>query len=555
VARSRGISLANKCQLLFGGAVLAIVIAALIGPWVRLPRIVDDAQMETTRQIADLWAVSSIFDTETASRFRPGARNLESGAVNLTLDIQWWPLPEWESHLFEEGFQQAAQKRLSLTPEGRREYVRATWDTPGSRIYRYARRIDSPEGVPLGVLTVERRSETVAAQLFVNRLFLIAAGVLAGSLAMTVFWVITRKIILRPVRVLRDTAALVTEGGLNIRSDLRTGDEFEELSNAFNVMLTSLEQQQQQLRGINNSLDLRVSELSERNSALYEAARLKGEFLANVSHELRTPLNSIIGFADLLREQARADGGTAPDPAAVPKRLRYLDNIVTAGRTLLEMIEDLLAMARIEAGTIEVHADEVEAGPLCEGLLALIRPLAERKNLRLELQMPMRGGGVTGDAGQADLPVITTDKQKFQQIVFNFLSNAVKFTPEGGHVVLRAERLVGSDRLERLRVSVLDTGPGIPPSQREFIFEKFSQIDMGPTKRHQGTGLGLAIAREFAELLQGEIQLVSEVGRGSMFSVILPPTLDAQRVNESKRKLVERAAVARRPAPPRVNVS
>jgi signal transduction histidine kinase len=117
---------------------------------------------------------------------------------------------------------------------------------------------------------------------------------------------------------------------------------------------------------------------------------------------------------------------------------------------------------------------------------------------------------------------VETDPNKFQQIVFNFLSNAVKFTPEGGQVTLRGERYVGSDAQGRVRIAVIDSGPGIPASKQRVIFEKFVQLDTGHTKSAQGTGLGLAIAKEFAEMIGGEIELVSEVGRGSVFSLIVP---------------------------------
>lgn len=572
---ARGPSLANKCQLLFGGAVLAIVGAALVGPWVRLPEIVDEAQMETSRQIADLWAVSPLFGPETAARFAAALRTAETSDATTpsdrTLDIRWWTMSEWESANFTEKFLAAAHRRiaavLAKAPERQAEHSDARWDG-NERLYRYARLVRGSDGSPQGVVVLERVSRTAADQLTLNRIYLVVAGLAAASLAMLVFYVITTKLILRPVRALRDTAERVTSGDISIRSDVATGDEFEELASTFNATLNNLETQQQQLRGINKSLDMRVSELSERNTALYEAARLKGEFLANISHELRTPLNSIIGFAELLQDtlqqDAEAAAASAPaaaqEPASITKRRRYLDHIVTAGRGLLEMINELLAMAKIEAGSIEVRVERINPAETCEALCSLIRPLADRKNVRLSIQLPRRGGGggasadITTDAAQADIPWIDTDPAKFQQVLFNFLSNAVKFTPEGGEVVLRAERLQGSDGVPRVRVSVLDTGPGIPRDQHEYIFEKFSQLDGGHTRKHQGTGLGLAIAKEFAELIQGEIQLVSEPGRGSMFSLIVPPKLDESRTREAKRALMERAALAKRPSPPRLGV-
>lgn len=542
---SRGISLANKCQLLFGLAVVLIVSAALVWPWLRLPVIIDDAQLETSRQIAEIWADSPLIDPNLASAFRPKEPGApDAPAQNLT--FAWWSVDEWARASFSPGFLTEAQRRLQPGSDAQ-EHVEAVW-VGRERLYRYARLLRSAEGAPAGVVVVERRSPTVARELKVVRTLLIVGGIFAGGLAMVVFYLITTKLILGPVRSLKRTAEQVTQGQVNVRSDVRTGDEFEQLSLAFNSMLAALEEQQMLLRGINKSLDLRLNELAERNTALYDAARLKGEFLANVSHELRTPLNSIIGFAEILQDLMKLEEEEAarPDAAPLAKRKRYLDNIVSAGRTLLEMINDLLAMAKIEAGRIEVHSQAVNIGETCEAMLALIRPLADRRSQKLALQLQSRTGWVH-DAREADLPVIQTDQQKIQQVIFNFLSNAVKFTPDGGEVILRAERMVGSDGVTRVRVSVLDTGPGIHPTQHRFIFEKFSQLSSGHTKQHQGTGLGLAIAKEFAELLQGEIQLVSELGRGSMFSLILPVSIDAEKVRETGRGLVERAMVAKRP--------
>lgn len=547
----RGISLANKCQLLFGAAVLLIVSAALVWPWVRQIKVLDDAQLETSRQIAELWADSPLIDPAVAAVFRP-SDSVEDPEKRRNLIIRWWPMADWREATFASGFLDRARRRLgTAAADGSapvQEHVEAMWDG-NLRLYRYARLVPDSKGGPEGVVVLERRSPTVRRALLENQGFLIGAGIFAGSLAMIVFYLITTKIILHPVRALRETAERVRAGNTSVRSDLKTGDEFEQLAEAFNSMLSNLEEQQTLLRGINKSLDLRLNELAERNTALYDAARLKGEFIANVSHELRTPLNSIIGFAEILQDttQQDAESGGVPHPERITKRRRYLDNIVGAGRTLLEMINDLLAMAKIEAGKIEVHVQSVNVGETCEALMALIRPLADRKSLRVTLQLQAAGGaGFVSDARAADLPLILTDQQKFQQIVFNFLSNAVKFTPERGEVTLRAERLPGADGVERVRVSVLDTGPGIAPSQHQMVFEKFSQLDSGHTRQHQGTGLGLAISKEFAELLQGEIQLVSEVGRGSMFSLILPPALDAERAQEAKRGMTERAAVAGR---------
>ena len=547
---SRGVSLANKCQLLFGGAVLLIVAAALVGPWIRLGTIVDEAQLENSRQIADLWASNQLLSPEVARLFGPAPGAPSPAGVGLT--IRSWTFEEWEREQFTSGFLEAAKRRLAKMhkdPGRLVEHAETIWEE-GDRAYRYARLLTDAEGKPTGVVVVDRRSSAAASLLLVNRMYLLVAGVGAGVIAVLVFYVITTRIILSPVRALKKTADTVRAGNLQVRSELRTGDEFEQLSEAFNSMLADLTEQQQLLRGINRSLDLRLNELAERNTALFEAARVKGEFLANISHELRTPLNSIIGFAEILQDIAAQDADSpaeAPSEAQLAKRRRYLHNIVSAGRSLLEMINELLMMAKIEAGRIELNLQPVNVAETCEALAALIHPLAERKRLTISLQLQSaEPGGSTSEPARSDLPIVETDQQKFHHVVFNFLSNAVKFTPDGGRVTLRAERLVGGDGQGRVRVSVLDTGPGIAPDKRQVIFEKFSQLDSGHTKEHQGAGLGLAIAKEFAELLQGEIQVESEPGRGSMFSLIIPLSVDRALLESAKARMVERAALAGR---------
>jgi len=268
---------------------------------------------------------------------------------------------------------------------------------------------------------------------------------------------------------------------------------------------------------------------------------MKGEFLANVSHELRTPMNSVIGFGELLLEIAHAEAQAGDDSTRLVKRTRYLENIVSAARQLLEMITGLLEMAKIEAGKVELNIEKVSLHEACEGLIGLIYPLAQRRGIELKLEVAK------------DTPIIETDPQKLQQIIFNFLSNAVKFTdPEGDTpppVTLRAEPLrVSRDESgqDHVRISVIDFGPGIAAKDIEQIFDAFHQLDATHTREHTGTGLGLAICRELATLLQAEIQVESEPGRGSMFSLIIPVTINPERAAESKLESALRGTLAGR---------
>jgi signal transduction histidine kinase len=253
-----------------------------------------------------------------------------------------------------------------------------------------------------------------------------------------------------------------------------------------------------------------MDELAKANVALFESNRLKSEFLARVSHELRTPLNSIIGFAEVLRDQMAETLADSSDDAQAGKAARYADNILTSGRMLLELINDLLDLSKIEAGKMVVRYEKVVIADLVEAVIRFMRPAADKKNLQVSVTV----------AGE--LPLMETDGGKVQQILYNLFSNAVKFTPPRGSVSVSARR-----EGEELILAVSDTGPGIPPEDQQAIFEKFHQLDSPATREHGGTGLGLAISRELAEMLGGRISLVSRLGEGTTFTVMLPLNLPA----------------------------
>jgi signal transduction histidine kinase len=329
----------------------------------------------------------------------------------------------------------------------------------------------------------------------------IAGGALAALLAFILFGIITQRLVLRPVRQLRQVADKVTEGDMGVRSRIKTGDELQRLGESFNEMLEAIDEQHQKLQNANRALDLRLSELAEANVTLFQANKVKNEFLANVSHELRTPLNSIIGFADLLAENQDARVG------------RYGGNICSAAKNLLSMINDLLDIAKIEAGKTDVRMDKVSVTDICNNLMGLMQPLAEKKQLTLKWQV------------DPNLPIVVTDATKLQQILYNLLSNAVKFTPAGGEVaVTDKHELVEKDgkTAGEVTVSVADTGPGIAEADQQHIFDKFYQVDRTLTKESSGTGLGLSIAKELATLLGGKLTFNSSPGHGSTFILRIP---------------------------------
>ena len=527
-----GQSLANKCLLLFGAASALIIAVALTVPWLRMNALVGAGENQTSREIVSAWLLQQ--------PPRPTGRVTESGRAELReLSVE-------QARNAERGFITRALRAFESDPE-RSEVFGRHWEG-FARVYAYARAVRDADGELTGLVTIERISADAALLLVINALYVIAAGAVVLALALVVFAVLTNRLILRPVRALHETAERIHQGDTGSRADIKTGDEFEDLAGTFNVMMRDLEAQQEQLRAINRAMDVKLGELAQANSALAEASKLKGDFLAGVSHELRTPLNSIIGFAELLHDRAKADrqtllavrddSETSGAPRAetldrVEKRERYLTHILEAGRGLLDLIEGLLEMARAEAGKIELDPSWVDPVELCQGLVGLIQPQAQRRGATVSLR------------AVGDVPLIETDQRKCQQIVFNLVSNAVKFCggpDRPGEVEVRVERLpaaeLGSKRgaVERVRISVIDDGPGIAPKDRELVFEKFHQLEGGHTRVAGGTGLRLAICRELTSVLQGELQLESEPGAGTMFSVILPLSLDLDEKPRTARK-------------------
>ncbi len=353
----------------------------------------------------------------------------------------------------------------------------------------------------IAVLKIKMYTRDIDVAVNVNRALLLTTGIVTAFLIMCGSYLIVRYVIVKPVKHLKEVSDAISAGELNVRSEIQTNDEFEDLSHAFNRMLRNLVAMQDRLRKVNADLDRKVDELAHANLALYESNRLKGDFLATVSHELRTPLNSILGFGDMLQSSSGLSD----------KQQRWTHNIHSSGKQLLSLINDILDLAKIEAGKMQLRPADFSIYDVCEGMMAMFRPLAEKKNIDLRSQL---------DAG---IPLMRQDVVKFQQILSNLLSNAIKFTPEGGRVQLRAE----ADPLH-LVLTVTDTGVGIAAEEQELVFEKFRQSGNPLTREHAGTGLGLSIVRELSKLLGGEVTLESELGRGSTFTVRLPLQLSEE---------------------------
>jgi PAS domain S-box-containing protein len=242
-------------------------------------------------------------------------------------------------------------------------------------------------------------------------------------------------------------------------------------------------------------------ELEEQNRRVQEATRMKSEFLANMSHELRTPLNGIIGFSEFLIDQK-------PGPLN-PKQSEYLGDILSSGRHLLRLINDVLDLAKVEAGKMDLTPEEFSVKDAIAEVCAVIAPSAGKKNISIEKHLA------------PEVETVVLDQQRFKQVLFNLLSNAVKFTPESGRVWISTS----SDEDGGFQVQVKDSGIGIRKEDIGRLFTEFEQLDSSPGRRYEGTGLGLALTKKIVELQQGSIQLESEFGKGSAFSVALPTGL------------------------------
>lgn len=263
------------------------------------------------------------------------------------------------------------------------------------------------------------------------------------------------------------------------------------------VDVTGRQRAEEALR-IADELRARSVELELEHSRVQEASRLKSEFLANMSHEFRTPLNAIIGFTELLH-----DHQVEPD---APEHDEFLGDILSSARHLLHLINEILDLAKVEAGKLEVRPEPVNLAALVEGVCVAVRSISQKKNIQIETE---------ADDSLGDVSV---DPARLRQILYNYLSNALKFTPDGGRIHVRT-RAEGRDAF---RIEVEDNGIGIAPEDIGRLFVQFQQLESGAAKKHPGTGLGLALTRRVVQALGGSVGVRSDPGRGSVFHAVLP---------------------------------
>lgn len=353
---------------------------------------------------------------------------------------------------------------------------------------------------------------------------------------------ISRKMILRPISQLSEGADQIGSGNLNHRLDIKTGDELEGLAREFNTMAENLSASQEKLKRWNEDLreevakrtteledaneelkeskeelqdslnqvmtlneDIQASreELGKRNDdlasanlKLREMDRLKSEFLANMSHELRTPLTAIIGFSELLVDKVM--GEMSEEQAGC------VENILTSGQHLLKLINDILDLSKIEAGRMELHPETFNLSTIIDFIRKTTAPLIEKKRQTLKIE-------------KAYLPDIYADPGKIKQILLNLTGNAIKFTPDGGMITIGA-----GFKNNSFILSVEDTGIGIKEEDRDRVFQEFQQAEGSTSREYGGTGLGLTLTKRLTEMHGGRIELESEAGKGSTFTVYIP---------------------------------
>ena len=306
--------------------------------------------------------------------------------------------------------------------------------------------------------------------------------------------------LVRPIESIQAAAAKIGSGALNQRIEITSGDELGALADEFNRMAARLQAYyadlEHKVQERTHELATALAQLDQKSRELEAASHHKSEFLANMSHELRTPLNAISGFSQVLRKGLVGEINE--------KQAEYLDDVLTASRHLLSLINDVLDLAKVEAGQIELRIAPFSLSDALEGGAVVVRERATVGEVRVS---------VTSDPG---ITTVIGDERRIRQVIFNLLSNAVKFTPAGGEVSISAARVDGE-----IRISVHDTGPGIPPEDQERIFQEFQQAEAGKQQR-EGTGLGLALSKRLVELHNGRIWVESKPGIGSTFTFTLP---------------------------------
>jgi signal transduction histidine kinase len=429
--------------------------------------------------------VTLSFIQEVVSRIRLGSSG-RAYVVDARGIVIAHPKPKVVSQMTD--LSSLPQVRSALSGPSSAARATTARDLQGNDVLTAYRRIQQPYG--WAVFVEQPTAEAFAPiyqSLFVTGVLLLVA--LIPALLLSIFF--ARRMV-RPIQTLHVAATQIGAGTWERRIDIRTGDELEELAETFNQMATRL---RDSYNNLEQQVAARTHELGEAITQLESASQHKSEFLANMSHELRTPLNAIIGFSEVLLERMFGEINA--------KQKEYLQDILSSGRHLLSLINDILDISKVEAGRMELQPGPVDLRFVLQNAVSLVRERATRQGISVALDV------------DAAVGTIEADERRVKQILFNLLSNALKFTPAGGRVTIAAARIDNA-----VQISVRDTGIGIKSDDQDRIFEEFQQA--GPGKAVEGTGLGLALARRFVEMHGGRIWVESVVGAGSSFTFTLP---------------------------------
>ncbi len=337
-------------------------------------------------------------------------------------------------------------------------------------------------------------------------------------IAMTVVLV---GLIVNPVQQLVEATERVASGNLDTPVIIHTNDEIGDLGASFNKMTEDLKRYRNELRNYSRTLEQKVEErtkalrltneeLQRTNQQLEAVSKLKSEFLANMSHELRTPLNAIIGFSEILCDRSFGELNE--------KQFKYAQNVVVSGKHLLQLINEILDLAKVESGKMDLHLETFGVSGVLTEIANFARGLASKKEITIKPRFSPK------------LVTVTADPKKFKQIFYNLLSNAIKFTPNDGEIEISSDvvgdfEMADDDQFIVRRYAefcVKDNGIGIDPADQDRIFQEFQQVDGSHSRQYEGTGLGLALTKKLVDLHGGSIWLESEKGKGSSFYFTIP---------------------------------
>lgn len=449
-----------------------------------------------------------------------------------------------------DAFEQAAIDAFRADP-GLTEYY-AFADIDGQRVFRYAEpmtlvesclschgepageidlsgypREGLPEGYIYGVLSMQIPTEAFVAASRENAMLNVGFSLALIIACVAIISVAISHLVTRPLRRVQGAMEDVGEGDYSARLPLdKSSDEMTILSSGFNEMVAQLEQTAGHLEDLvterttalehaNAELARQSAALEEANEALTEENQYRSDFLAMMSHELKTPLAASMAFADILRERRGADADmrlsgtgeeTTPAANANADSERLWREMESNHKTLLSLINNILEMARIDAGRESFQPELMDVGDVVGLVQASIAPLAAQKSIALEYRI-------------GEIPLFVADAEKLRRIVENLMSNAVKFTPPGGRITFAVTHHAETGTLE---FSVADTGCGISEASQAIIFDRFVQADSSASRAYGGSGLGLALVRELTEMHGGTVQLESTEGKGSTFTVSIP---------------------------------